>query len=86
MAADALFEQTGILRVDTVEGLFEVAQAFATQPIPMGDRVAILAKGKMRRDRPKCLGSFSRLAPSAIPVMRNVCAGAWRVDSRAGCA
>jgi len=42
MAADALFEQTGILRVDTVEGLFEVAQAFATQPIPKGDRVAIL--------------------------------------------
>jgi len=42
MAAEALFEQTGILRVDTVEGLFEVAQAFATQPIPKGDRVAIL--------------------------------------------
>ncbi|MEN8151145.1 MAG: acetate--CoA ligase family protein [Planctomycetota bacterium] len=42
MAADALFEQTGILRVDTVEGLFEVAQAFATQPVPKGDRVAIL--------------------------------------------
>jgi acyl-CoA synthetase (NDP forming) len=42
MAADALFEQTGILRVDTVEELFEVAQAFATVPIPKGDRVAIL--------------------------------------------
>lgn len=42
MAADALFEQTGILRVDSVEELFEVAQAFATQPIPKGDRVAIL--------------------------------------------
>lgn len=42
VAVDALFEQTGVLRVETVEGLFEVAQAFSTQPIPAGDRVAIL--------------------------------------------
>jgi len=42
LAVDALFEQTGILRVDTVEGLFEVAQAFSTQPVPKGDRLAIL--------------------------------------------
>ena len=42
MAAEALFEQTGILRVDTVEELFDVAMAFSNQPIPKGDRVAIL--------------------------------------------
>lgn len=42
VAVDALFEQTGILRVDTVEELFDVAMAFSNVPIPKGDRVAIL--------------------------------------------
>jgi acetyltransferase len=42
VAADALFEATGILRVNTVEALFDVAMAFSTQPLPKGDRVAIL--------------------------------------------
>ncbi|MCU0727033.1 MAG: acetate--CoA ligase family protein, partial [Planctomycetes bacterium] len=42
VAVDALFEQTGILRVGTVEELFDVAMAFSSQPLPKGDRVAIL--------------------------------------------
>ena len=42
VAADALFEATGIIRVNTVEALFDVAMAFSTQPLPKGDRVAIL--------------------------------------------
>jgi len=42
VAADALFEQTGIIRVGTVEALFNVAMALSTQPLPRGDRVAIL--------------------------------------------
>ncbi len=42
VAADALFEQTGILRVDSVASLFDVALALSTQPLPKGDRVAIL--------------------------------------------
>ncbi|MDR3710689.1 MAG: acetate--CoA ligase family protein [Capsulimonadaceae bacterium] len=39
---DALFAQAGVLRVDTVEDLFDYATAFANQPIPKGNRVAIL--------------------------------------------
>lgn len=39
---DAIFEQSGVLRVDTVEDLFNYAKAFAHQPIPAGDRVAII--------------------------------------------
>ena len=39
---DAIFAQAGVLRVDTVEGLFATARAFAEQPLPAGRRVAIV--------------------------------------------
>ncbi|MFC1849624.1 acetate--CoA ligase family protein [candidate division CSSED10-310 bacterium] len=42
VAADALFEQCGVLRVTSVEELFDLAMAFNSQPIPKGDRVAII--------------------------------------------
>ena len=45
VAADALFDAAGVLRVDTVEELFDYAQAFAHQPIPRGNRVAIISNG-----------------------------------------
>jgi acyl-CoA synthetase (NDP forming) len=45
VAADALFDTAGVLRVDTVEELFDYAQAFAHQPIPSGNRVAIISNG-----------------------------------------
>jgi len=45
VAADALFDAAGVLRVDTVEELFDYAQAFGHQPIPRGDRVAIISNG-----------------------------------------
>jgi acetate---CoA ligase (ADP-forming) len=41
-AIDALFSQSGAIRVDTVEELFDLAMAFAHQPIPKGNRVAIV--------------------------------------------
>jgi acetate---CoA ligase (ADP-forming) len=41
-ATDALFSQTGTIRVDTVEELFDLAMAFSQQPIPRGNRVAIV--------------------------------------------
>ncbi|MFC1945733.1 acetate--CoA ligase family protein [Chloroflexota bacterium] len=44
-ASDALFKQTGIIRVDTLEELFDVAMLFAYQPIPLGRRVAVLTDG-----------------------------------------
>jgi acyl-CoA synthetase (NDP forming) len=39
---DAVFAQTGIIRVKTVEELFDFAHAFSTQPLPKGDRVAVI--------------------------------------------
>src|SRR5262249_58059568 len=41
-AVDALFRQTGIIRTDTLEELFDVASLLAHQPVPEGRRVAIL--------------------------------------------
>ncbi len=45
MAVDALFRQTGVIRVDTVAQLFDTAQLLAFQPLPRGPRVAIVSNG-----------------------------------------
>lgn len=39
---DALFRQTGVMRTDTLEELFDVAALAGHQPVPKGRRVAIL--------------------------------------------
>ncbi len=39
---DALFRQAGVIRVDTLEELFDVADVIRHQPLPQGDRVAIV--------------------------------------------
>jgi acetate---CoA ligase (ADP-forming) len=41
-AYETAFRQSGILRVDNMNELFDLAIAFATQPLPAGDRVAIV--------------------------------------------
>jgi acetyl coenzyme A synthetase (ADP forming)-like protein len=43
IAVDALFHQTGVIRVDTVDQLFDTAQVLAEQPLPAGNRVAIVS-------------------------------------------
>ena len=42
VGVDALFEQTGVMRVDTVEELFDVASALVKQPVPKGNRVVVV--------------------------------------------
>jgi acetyl coenzyme A synthetase (ADP forming)-like protein len=39
---DALFRQTGVVRTDTLEELFDVASLLANQPLPDGHRVGIV--------------------------------------------
>jgi acetate---CoA ligase (ADP-forming) len=41
-AVDALFRQTGVIRTDTLEEMFEVATLLASQGLPSGDKVAVL--------------------------------------------
>ena len=40
---DAMFRQSGVMRVSSIEQLFDVAMAFDKQPLPHGDHVAILS-------------------------------------------
>lgn len=40
---EALFRQTGIIRAETLEELFDVAVILATQPLPCGNHVAVIA-------------------------------------------
>jgi len=42
IAVDALFRQAGVIRVDTIEEMFGVAQLLAHQPAPKGNRVGIV--------------------------------------------
>jgi len=41
-AVDALFTQAGVIRVDTLEGLFHVASLLSTQPLPRGRNVGVI--------------------------------------------
>ncbi len=45
IASEALFTQTGMIRVDTLEELFGVANLLTHQPLPRGRRVAVLTNG-----------------------------------------
>jgi acetate---CoA ligase (ADP-forming) len=40
---EALFHQAGVIRADTLEELFDIAQLLSHQPLPRGNRVAIIA-------------------------------------------
>ncbi len=45
VAVDALFRQAGVIRVDTLEELFDAAQVLEHQPLPPGARVAVVSNG-----------------------------------------
>ena len=42
IAVDALFRQSGVIRVDTLDELFDMALVLDSQPLPAGNRVAIV--------------------------------------------
>ncbi len=41
-AVDAMFRQAGVIQVDTLDEMFDVAQLLAHQPLPHGPRVAVV--------------------------------------------
>ncbi len=82
VASEALFEQCGVLRVTSVEELFDMAMAFCNQPVPKGDGVAIVTNaggpGIMAVDACESLGlrvanfsskTISRLKKVLPPVV-----------------
>lgn len=55
-AASALFRQAGVIRVDTVQQMFDVGRVLAYQPLPEGKRLAIVtnANGPARLAEDAC--------------------------------
>ncbi|MGZ4618804.1 MAG: bifunctional acetate--CoA ligase family protein/GNAT family N-acetyltransferase [Frankiaceae bacterium] len=65
-AEAALLRQAGVIRVETVSELFDVAQLLVTQPLPAGRRLAVVS------DSPP----LARLAVSAADSVGLACTGA----------
>jgi acetyl coenzyme A synthetase (ADP forming)-like protein len=45
VTVDALFHQAGVIRTETLHELFDIAALLTKQPIPGGDRIAIVTNG-----------------------------------------
>ena len=41
-AVDAMFRQAGVIQVDTLDEMFDVAQLLAHQPLPKGNRISVV--------------------------------------------
>jgi acetyltransferase len=68
IAYGAAFRRSGVIRAENVEGLFDYALAFASQPLPAGNRVAVITNaggpGIMAADAAESLG-LKMITPSA---------------------
>ncbi|GAB3669895.1 bifunctional GNAT family N-acetyltransferase/acetate--CoA ligase family protein [Actinocorallia lasiicapitis] len=73
-AVSALFEQAGVLRVDDLGELFDVAQLLAYQPLPAGNRVAVIdnadSLGLLARDAAAALGLDPRTPVTLGPAAK----------------
>jgi acetate---CoA ligase (ADP-forming) len=67
MAYGAAFKRAGVIRAENFEALFDYATAFAMQPLPNGERVAVITNaggpGIMAADASESLG-LKMVAPS----------------------
>lgn len=63
-AVDAMFRQAGVIQVDTLEDMFDVAQLLAHQPLPRGRRVAIVGNSD-------ALGLLATDAAAAVGLVVN---------------
>ena len=70
-SVQALFEASGVIRTETLAQLFDVALLLTTQPLPTGDRVAVVGHST-------ALGVLvaDALATAGIPLARMVDVGA----------
>ena len=73
---DALFRQHGVIRTDTLEEMFDVATLLANQPVPTGNRVAIVTNagglGILCADTCEaCDLSVPELAPETVTTLRS---------------
>jgi acyl-CoA synthetase (NDP forming) len=82
-AVEALLEQTGVVRVDTLAQLLDVARVLACQPLPDGDRVALVGNGggSLALAADACVDAGLVLAELGTGVRRQL--GAGQPGSRA---
>jgi acyl-CoA synthetase (NDP forming) len=81
VAVDALFEQAGVIRTETLEELFDVAALLSTQPVPGGPRVGVVTNaggpGILFADACEALGlSLPTLADETRATLRSFLPGA----------
>jgi acetyl coenzyme A synthetase (ADP forming)-like protein len=84
VAVDALFHQTGVIRADTLEEMFDLAAALGSQPLPPGRRVAIVTNAGgpaiLCADRceagglvlPQLSGSLKSQLAAGLPLVASV--------------
>jgi acetyl coenzyme A synthetase (ADP forming)-like protein len=70
VTVDALFDQAGVVRTDTLGDMLDVAALLAAQPVPRGDRVAIVTNaggpGIMCADACQAAGAEVPELPAAV--------------------
>jgi acyl-CoA synthetase (NDP forming)/RimJ/RimL family protein N-acetyltransferase len=76
-AIEALLEQTGVVRVDTLGQLLDVARVLACQPLPEGERVALVGNGggSLALAADACVDAGLVLAELGTGVRRRLGAG-----------
>jgi acetyl coenzyme A synthetase (ADP forming)-like protein len=75
VAVDALFEQAGVVRTDTLEEMFDVVALLGTQPVPLGPRVGVVTNaggpGVLLADACEAQGLvLPELAPATLERLR----------------
>jgi acetate---CoA ligase (ADP-forming) len=76
VAVDALFEQAGVIRTETLEELFDVVALLATQPAPRGPRVGVVTNaggpGILLADACETRGlTLPELSPATVATLRS---------------
>jgi acetyl coenzyme A synthetase (ADP forming)-like protein len=71
---DAIFEQCGVLRVETLEELFDYVKAFSSQPLPEGENVAIITNsgGPAILATDSCIRYGLNVAPLSPPTVKTL--------------
>lgn len=86
IAYDTAFKKCGIIRTQTYEQMFEYATAFAAQPLPAGNRVAVITNaggpGIMATDAIELCGlKMAELLPETTEKLKAVLPGAASVKN-----
>lgn len=79
---DAAFKRAGIIRVNSIQQLFDCAQALSMQPLPAGNRLAIVTNAGgpaiLATDAlMKLGGKMAALQPETIADLQTVLPSAW---------